>query len=59
MSKLRYGDRVRIENLDLEGEVIEIDTRSVVVRIHKKDGESIEQRFRPDDLTYVPKLHEE
>jgi len=55
MSQLRYGDRVTIENLGIEGEVIEVDTRSVVVRYKKDDGELVEHRFRPDDLRYLPK----
>jgi len=55
MSQLRYGDRVMIENLAIEGEVIEVDTRSVVVRYKKDDGELVEHRFRPDDLRYLPK----
>ncbi|HVR47329.1 MAG TPA: hypothetical protein VMT95_11940 [Candidatus Binatia bacterium] len=55
MSQLRYGDRVTIENLGIEGEVIEVDTRSVVVRYKKADGELVEHRFRPDDLRYIPK----
>lgn len=55
MSQLRYGDRVTIENLGVEGEVIEVDTRSVVVRYKKADGELVEHRFRPDDLQYIPK----
>jgi hypothetical protein len=59
MSKLRYGDRVSIENLGREGQVIEVDTRSVVVRYKKDDGELVEHRFRPDELTYIPKPHEE
>ncbi len=57
MSQLGYGDRVMIENLGIEGEVIEVDTRSVVVRYKKEDGELIEHRFRPDDLRYLPKPH--
>jgi hypothetical protein len=59
MSKLRYGDRVRIENLGIEGQVIEVDTRSVVVRYEKADGELAEHRFRPDELQYIPKPQEE
>jgi preprotein translocase subunit YajC len=55
MAQLRYGDRVMIENLGIEGEVIEVDTRSVVVRYKKADGELVEHRFRPDDLQYIPK----
>jgi hypothetical protein len=59
MSRLRYGDRVRIENLGIEGQVIEEDTRSVVVRYKKADGELIEHRFRADELTYLPKPQQE
>jgi preprotein translocase subunit YajC len=55
MAHLRYGDRVTIENLGIEGEVIEVDTRSVVVRYKKNDGELVEHRFRPDELRYIPK----
>jgi hypothetical protein len=46
-----------IENLGIEGEVIEVDTRSIVVRHKKEDGELIEHRFRPDELRYLPKPH--
>ena len=59
MAELRFGDRVFIENLGMEGEVIEVDTRSVVVRHKKPDGETIEQRYRPDDLRYLPKQQKE
>ena len=59
MSELRYGDRVTIENLGIEGQVIEVDTRSVVVRYKKADGELIEHRFRPDELQYLPKPQKE
>jgi hypothetical protein len=55
MAHLRYGDRVMIEKLGIEGEVIEVDTRSVVVRYPKADGELVEHRFRPDELRYIPK----
>ncbi len=58
MTNLRYGDRVTIENLGIEGEVIEVDTRSVVVRYKKDDGELVEHRCRPDELTYIPKPHQ-
>ena len=37
--ELRYGDRVLITNLGIEGQVIEVDTRTVVVRYEKADGE--------------------
>jgi len=57
MSKLRYGDHVMIENLGIQGQVIEADTRTVVVRFKEKDGELIERRFQPDELTYIPKPH--
>lgn len=59
MPHLRYGDRVAIENLGIEGQVIEVDTRSVVVRYKKDDGELVEHRFRPDELRYIPKPQQE
>jgi hypothetical protein len=59
MSTLRYGDRVLIENLGIEGQVMEVDTRSIVVRYKKADGELVEHRFRPDELTYIPKPQKE
>ncbi|HEX3369411.1 MAG TPA: hypothetical protein VHS56_07550 [Candidatus Cybelea sp.] len=59
MAEFRFGDRVFVENLGMEGEVIEVDTRSIVVRHKKPDGESIEQRYRPDELRYLPKPQEE
>ena len=55
--KLQHGDHVFINNLGIEGQVIEVDTRSVVVRYKKADGESIEHRFNPEDLEYRPKPH--
>ncbi|HTV92385.1 MAG TPA: hypothetical protein VMG98_06685 [Verrucomicrobiae bacterium] len=59
MSKLRYGDHVMIDNLGVRGEIIEVDTRSIVVRYKKDDGELIEHRFRPEDVTYIPKPQRE
>lgn len=56
--KLRYGDRVLIKNLGIEGQVIEVDTRTIVVRCKKDDGELVEHRFQPEDLEYRPKAHE-
>ncbi|MGA2759070.1 MAG: hypothetical protein ABSF08_01960 [Candidatus Cybelea sp.] len=55
--ELRYGDRVLITNLGIEGEVIEVDTRSIVVRYKKPDGELHEHRFEAKDLEYRPKPH--
>jgi uncharacterized membrane protein len=55
--KLRYGDHVLVKNLGVEGEVIEVDTRTIVVRYTKPDGEQIEHRFQPDDVEYRPKPH--
>lgn len=55
--KLRRGDHVFVKNLGIEGEVIEADTRTVVVRYKKDDGELIEHRFPPEDLDYRPKPH--
>lgn len=54
---LRFGDRVTITNLGIDGRVIEADTRSVVVRYKKVDGELVEHRFAPEDLEYRPKPH--
>jgi hypothetical protein len=53
--ELRRNDRVIIKNLGIEGQVIEVDTRSIVVRYKKDDGELIEHRFQSDDLEYLPK----
>lgn len=55
--ELRHGDRVLIKSTGAEGEVIEVDTRTIVVRYKKADGEPIEHRFQPDDLEYRPKPH--
>jgi hypothetical protein len=53
--RLRFGDRVTITNLGIDGEVMEADTRSVVVRYRKADGELVEHRFAPEDLVYLAK----
>jgi hypothetical protein len=55
--ELRHGDHVLIKNLGIEGQVIEVDTRTIVVRYKKDDGESVEHRFPPEDLVYRPKPH--
>ena len=55
--ELRRGDRVLIKNLGVEGQVIEVDTRTIVVRYKKDDGELIDHRFTPEDLVYQPKPH--
>lgn len=55
--ELRRGDHVLITNLGIEGQVIEADTRTIVVRYKKEDGELIEHRFQPEDLEYRPKPH--
>ena len=55
--KLQRGDHVLIKNKGIEGEVIEPDTRTIIVRYKKKDGELVEQRFPPEDLEYRPKPH--
>ena len=57
--KPRHGDRVLIKNLGIEGEVIEVDTRTIVVRHEKEDGELVEHRFQPEDLEYRPKPHQQ
>jgi len=55
--KFQRGDLVHIKNMGIEGEVIEADTRTIIVRYKKKDGELIEHRFPPEDLEYRPKPH--
>jgi hypothetical protein len=55
--ELRRNDHVLIINLGIEGQVIEVDTRTIVVRYKKEDGELIEHRFQPEDLEYRPKPH--
>ncbi len=57
--KLQRGDHVHVTNLDVDGEVIDVDTRSIVVRYKKADGELVEHRSRPEDLEYRPKPHEQ
>lgn len=55
--KFRYGDRVWIKNLKIEGEIIEVRTRSIIVRfLHK--GDRAEQHFVEDDLTRLPTTKE-
>ena len=54
---LQRNDHVHINTLGIDGEVIEVDTRSVVVRYKKADGELVEHRFAPEDLEYKPKPH--
>jgi len=53
--KLERYDHVLIKNLGVEGQVIEVDTRSIVVRYKKRDGELVEHRFAADDLEYLRK----
>jgi hypothetical protein len=55
--KLQRGDHVFIKNSSIIGEVIEPDTRTIIVRYKKEDGELVEHRFPPEDLEYRPKPH--
>ncbi|HZZ00335.1 MAG TPA: hypothetical protein VFE36_12250 [Candidatus Baltobacteraceae bacterium] len=55
--ELRRDDRVFIKDLGIEGQVIEVDTRTIVVRYKKEDGELVEHRFSPEVLEYRPKPH--
>ena len=45
----RFGDKVWIKNLGVEGKVIEARTRSIVVRFDH-NGESVERHFTEGDL---------
>lgn len=56
-TKLQLGDHVFIKPMNIMGEVIESDTRTIIVRYKKEDGELIEHRFPPEDLEYRPKPH--
>jgi hypothetical protein len=53
----RHGDKVWIQNLGVEGEVIEVRTRSIVVRFHHKD-ELVERHFTEEDLQRLPTTKE-
>jgi hypothetical protein len=55
--KLQRGDHVQVKRLDVPGEVIEVDTRTIVIRYKKEDGELVEHRFAPEDVEYRPKPH--
>ncbi|MGZ3497058.1 MAG: hypothetical protein ACXWNK_12070 [Vulcanimicrobiaceae bacterium] len=51
--KFKYGEHVYIKNLGIGGQIIEVDTRSIVVRYRKSDGELVERRFPPEDLERI------
>jgi hypothetical protein len=53
----RHGDKVWIRNLGVEGEVIEVRTRSIVVRLNHK-GELVERHFTEEDLDRLPTTKE-
>jgi len=53
----RYGDKVLIKNLGVEGTIIEVRTRSIVVRFEHK-GELVERHFVEDDLQRLPTTKE-
>jgi hypothetical protein len=55
--KFLHGDKVRIKNLGVEGEVIEVRTRSIVVRFQHK-GDLVERHFVADDLERLPTTKE-
>jgi hypothetical protein len=53
----RYGDKVWIKNLGVQGEVIEVRTRAIIVRFEHK-GERVERHFVEDDLDRLPTTKE-
>ena len=53
----RHGDKVLIKNLGVEGEVIEVRTRAIIVRFQHK-GELVERHFIRDDLQRLPTTKE-
>jgi hypothetical protein len=56
--KFRHGDRVWIKNLGVEGEVVEVRTRAIIVRFDHK-GESVDRHFIEDDLDRLPTTKEQ
>ena len=55
---LQRGDHVRLKSENLDGVVVDVKTRSVVVRIQKATGETHERHVSADDLERVPTTKE-
>lgn len=56
--KLKPGDRVRLTHENLDGVVVEVKTRSVVVRVPEPSGKNREHHVDPDDLERLPTTKE-
>jgi hypothetical protein len=56
--KLQRGDHVRLISENLDGIVVDVKTRSVVVKVKKPSGELHERHVSPDDLARLPTTKE-
>jgi hypothetical protein len=56
--KLQRGDHVRLISENLDGVVVDVKTRSVVVKVKKPSGEVHERHVSADDLTRLPTTKE-
>ncbi len=56
--KLQPADRVHLKPDDIDGVVVEVKTRSVVVRVPDKRGKFRELHVHPDDLERLPTTKE-
>lgn len=56
--KLQRGDHVRLISENLDGSVVEVKTRTVVVRVKEPSGETKERHVSPDDIKRLPTTKE-
>jgi hypothetical protein len=56
--KLQPGDRVHLTTEDIDGVVVEVKTRTVVVRAPDRHGQIREMHVHPDDLERLPTTKE-
>ncbi len=56
--KLQPADRVHLKTEDIDGVVVEVKTRTVVVRVPDKHGEARELHVHPDDVERLPTSEE-
>jgi hypothetical protein len=56
--QLQPGDRVRLTKENVDGVVVEVKTRSVVVRVGEPNGQSREHHVTVDDIVRLPTTKE-
>ena len=56
--QLQPGDRVRLRNEHIDGVVVEVKTRSVVVRVVESGGKSRERHVTADEIERLPTTKE-